>query len=219
MARTYLLRNRIAGQFAPRLVEMLESVARRNRRIDRMSLAVCHCLGRRDARHSIGPAIREVTALGFVEITEDGRAGNADWRRPNLFRLTYRHVDRANPTNEWHRITEDEAHMIAKGARRQGRKSVGRKQKTGVRNGTIGQCRNGTKNHQIHGDGTYTTRHGDETYTTLDILGGLPRRAIHSAVANNSARESLIEALMQSRSCSRDEATAILWALPDEEAQ
>src|SRR5262249_26631794 len=31
-------------------------------------------------RHAIGPAIRELVALGFVEITEHGRAGNADWR-------------------------------------------------------------------------------------------------------------------------------------------
>jgi hypothetical protein len=41
-------------------------------------------------RHAIGPAIRELVALGFVEITEVGRAGNAEWRKPNVFRLTYR---------------------------------------------------------------------------------------------------------------------------------
>jgi hypothetical protein len=39
-----------------------------------------------------GTPLREVCALGFVEITERGRAGNAEWRRPNLFRLTYRRV-------------------------------------------------------------------------------------------------------------------------------
>ena len=41
-------------------------------------------------RHAVGPAIRELVALGFVEITEVGRAGNAEWRKPNVFRLTYR---------------------------------------------------------------------------------------------------------------------------------
>ena len=54
-------------------------------------------------RHAIGPAIREVVALGFVEITEAGRAGNAEWRKPNLFRLTYRHT-KYEPTNEWEKI-------------------------------------------------------------------------------------------------------------------
>jgi hypothetical protein len=33
-------------------------------------------------RHAIGPAIREVVVLGFVEITEHGRAGNCEYRRP-----------------------------------------------------------------------------------------------------------------------------------------
>ena len=41
-------------------------------------------------RHSIAPAIREAVALGFLEVTERGRAGNAEWRRPNYFRLTYK---------------------------------------------------------------------------------------------------------------------------------
>src|SRR5271156_5675424 len=40
-------------------------------------------------RHGIGPAIREVVALGFVEVTERGRAGNREYRRPSKYRLTY----------------------------------------------------------------------------------------------------------------------------------
>ena len=36
-------------------------------------------------RHAIGPAIREAVALGFLKVTEPGRAGNAEWRKPNLF--------------------------------------------------------------------------------------------------------------------------------------
>jgi hypothetical protein len=67
-------------------------------------------------RHSIGPAIREVVALGFAEITEVGRAGNADWRKPNLFRLTYRNTKYA-PTNEWQKITKEQAKQIARAAR------------------------------------------------------------------------------------------------------
>jgi len=58
-------------------------------------------------RHAVGPAIREAVALGFLEITEPGRAGNAEWRKPNLFRLTYRDTNYA-PTNEWEKIETDE---------------------------------------------------------------------------------------------------------------
>jgi hypothetical protein len=51
-------------------------------------------------------------------VTEQGRAGNAEFRKPNLFRLTYRHVDRANPTDEWRRVkTIEDAKEIAKAAR------------------------------------------------------------------------------------------------------
>jgi len=65
-------------------------------------------------RHSIAPAIRELCSLGFVEITEPGRSGNAEWRKPNYFRLTYRDTNRAAPTHEWRRIqTVDEAHTTA----------------------------------------------------------------------------------------------------------
>jgi hypothetical protein len=38
---------------------------------------------------SIAPAIREAVALGFLEITEPGCAGNEKFRSPNKFRLTY----------------------------------------------------------------------------------------------------------------------------------
>jgi hypothetical protein len=55
-------------------------------------------------RHAVGPAIREAVALGFTEITERGRAGNAEWRWPNLFRLTYRPTHNAGPTDDWKKI-------------------------------------------------------------------------------------------------------------------
>nr|WP_166487971.1 hypothetical protein [Mesorhizobium ciceri] len=48
--------------------------------------------------------MREVVALGFVEITQEGRAGNAEWRRPNFFRLTYRHTEKTEPTDDWRKI-------------------------------------------------------------------------------------------------------------------
>jgi hypothetical protein len=68
-------------------------------------------------RHAIGPAIREVVALGFVEITEAGRAGNSEWRKPNLFRLTYRQT-KYEPTNDWDKIkSPEEAEAFAQSAR------------------------------------------------------------------------------------------------------
>src|SRR5207342_1317121 len=70
-------------------------------------------------RHSIAPAIRETVALGFVEITEAGRAGNAEFRAPNIFRLTFRNTKREGPTHEWRRVaTKVDAQRRAKAARK-----------------------------------------------------------------------------------------------------
>ncbi len=69
-------------------------------------------------RHAIGPAIREATALGFIQVTEHGRAGNAEYRRPNLYKLTYRETAYDGPTHEWKRIeTMEQAELIAVAAR------------------------------------------------------------------------------------------------------
>ncbi len=104
-------RNSISGQFAARLIEMIESPAFRvlslsaRRVLDRVEIELAHHGGNDNGqlpvtydnfeaygihRHAVGPAIRETVALGFLEVTESGRAGNAEFRRPNLFRLTYR---------------------------------------------------------------------------------------------------------------------------------
>jgi hypothetical protein len=71
-------------------------------------------------RDAIAPAIRENEALGFLKITERGRAGNREFRSPNKFGLTYRHWDRAKPTDEWRRLeTIEDAEAIAQAARKQ----------------------------------------------------------------------------------------------------
>src|SRR5262249_52101124 len=87
-------------------------------------------------RNSIAPAIREDTALGFAEVTQEGRAGNAEWRRPTLFRLTYRDTLDLKATNEWRKITESDAEMIGKGAR-QKRSSRGKFHSTLFDNSSI----------------------------------------------------------------------------------
>ena len=89
-------------------------------------------------RHAIGPAIREAVALGFLQITQRGRAGNAEFRSPNYFRLTYKHSKDVvgDGSHEWRRIeTTAQATEIASGARRSGaglKSPTRRKQKSSV---------------------------------------------------------------------------------------
>jgi hypothetical protein len=147
-------RNKISGQFAHQLIKMLESPAWRvlslsaRRVFDRIQIEHAHHGGRENGRlpvtfkdfeafgldrHSIRPAIGELDALGFIRITQHGRAGNADFRIPNKFRLTHQHAnDGGEPaTNEWRRIkTLEEAENIAKLARLVGGGSKQKKQKT-----------------------------------------------------------------------------------------
>src|SRR5580698_8858516 len=113
MSRNPKRRNaEIPGQFAWRLIEMLESPAYRvltlsaHRILARLEIEHAHHGGRDNGRlpltyaqiveygvdrDGIRPALNELVALGFIEITEHGCAGNEGFRRPNLFRLTYRH--------------------------------------------------------------------------------------------------------------------------------
>ena len=68
-------------------------------------------------RHAIGPALRELEALGFVEIVERGVSGNAAYRKPNIYRLTYRPAVGApgDGSHEWKRIgTEADALRVQK---------------------------------------------------------------------------------------------------------
>jgi hypothetical protein len=137
--KSYMRPNKIAGQFAPRHIEMLESPAYRvlslaaHRVLARIEIELAHHGGHDNGklpvtyeqfveygidRHSVAPGIRELSALGIAEVTEKGRAGNAEFRRPNLFRLTYHYVGRAEPTHEWRRIKAiEEAKKIATTAR------------------------------------------------------------------------------------------------------
>lgn len=143
---------RISGAFVPRTLDMLESPALRalslsaRRVLDRIEIELCRHAGGDNGRlpvtfadfaaygidrHAIAPALREAEALGFIEITERGRAGNAEYRSPNMFRLTYRHTAAAPPTDEWSRIeTMDDAERIAKTARKKKIPSGGKHQKS-----------------------------------------------------------------------------------------
>jgi len=138
-------RNKIDGQFAARLIEMLESPPYRalsqsaHRVLSRIEIELGHHAGKDNGRlpvtyedfeaygidrHSIAPAIRELEGLGFIEVTEQGRAGHGEFGWPNRFRLTFRPTQTYEPTHEWRRIGSwEKAVAIAKEARKPIRKT------------------------------------------------------------------------------------------------
>jgi hypothetical protein len=100
-----------SGQFAGRLCEMLESPAHRVlslaalRVLARLEIELMHHGGNENGhltvtfrqfedygvpKHSIAAALGELVALGFIEITERGCAGNAGYGKANQYRLTFR---------------------------------------------------------------------------------------------------------------------------------
>jgi hypothetical protein len=182
-------RTAIGGQFSAHLIDMLRSPAWRalslsaRRMLDRLEIEMADHGGTDNGklpttyddfhrygihRHAIGPAIREAVALGFLKVTEPGRAGNAEWRKPNLFRLTYRNTDNDGPTNEWQKIeTDEQAQARASSAR----SASPQKTKSQWRKTPSFSVENGHRKRQIHSAETATTPHSAETAITLDISG------------------------------------------------
>ena len=71
-------------------------------------------------RHAIAPAIRELVALGFVEVMRRGCALNGDLKQASLYRITYRNAKGADGdgTHEWRKVkTIEQAEALAKQAR------------------------------------------------------------------------------------------------------
>ena len=209
-------RTAIGGQFAPRLIEMLEAPAYRVlslsalRILDRIEIEHAHHGGTDNGklpvtyddfekygihRHAIGPAIREAVALGFIVITREGRAGNAEWRIPNLYRLTYRFAEdvqtKTGCSHEWRKIeTIEEAKRIAKTARL----AKPEKNKSPVVENAKSRYGIRTENGQIHSTESTTTVHSTESTTTIDISGrgrrSLPTKGAITPPDNNSPSSS-----------------------------
>ena len=180
-----------SGQWSGRLIEMLESPAFRalslaaHRVLYRVEIELAHHGGQDNGRlpvtfddfeqygihrHSIAPGIREAVALGFLEVTQHGRAGNAEWRQPNLFRLTYRPakgVYGSDCSHEWRNIGEEEAPAIATAAR----KARSEKTKVQWRKMPVLTPAKRTEKDRRHGAETATTGHGADSATTLYISG------------------------------------------------
>jgi hypothetical protein len=133
-------RNRIGEQFAPRTIAMLRSPAycalslSARRFLDRLEIELAAHGGRDNGKlpltyiqleeyglygNGIAPAIREAVALGFAEVTQQGRASfTAEYRHPSKYRITYRPTDDGEQTDEWERIrTLEDAEKIAQDAR------------------------------------------------------------------------------------------------------
>jgi hypothetical protein len=111
---------RVLSLSARRILDRVEIELARHAGLDNGTLPITHQHFVEYGVHKdcVGPAIRECSALGFLEVTERGRAGNAEFRAANKFRLTYRPVNRADPTDEWRRIrTLGDAEQIARAAR------------------------------------------------------------------------------------------------------
>ncbi len=196
-------RTRIGGQFAPRLIELLESPANRalnlseRRALSRIEIELAHHGGADNGRlpvtfddfnmyginrNSIAPALRTLATLGFIEVTEIGRSGNGEWRRPNLFRLTFHSVRAQAPSNDWRKIeTLDDAERIAK---------LARKNKKPVMVADRSQYRKPYQKPQVHGTGFDTTRHSTETAPLSRYRGGLATQAT-TAKANRSSADTV----------------------------
>jgi hypothetical protein len=121
-----------------------------------------------------------LAALGFIEVTEQGRAGNAEWRRPTQFRLTYRHTANANPTDEWRRVkTAEDAEAIARAARCE-------KQNASIGKRTKGRYGKRTRKPQIHSTDSETTCVSTDSETTSISRGGERKRSRGSGAATTT---------------------------------
>jgi hypothetical protein len=136
-------------------------------------------------RQAIAPAIREVEALGFVEITERGRGGNREYRIPSTYRLTYRHTDAADPTNEWKRFHNDkEVQGAIKSAIEIAAKARAAKNSR-VENPPLNQVGKSTpKTTKAQGwKSTLRAHHGNPPYLYISGREAKPARTRHSAIA------------------------------------
>jgi hypothetical protein len=244
----------IGGQFAWRLVEMLESDAYRalsrdaQRVLSRLEIEMCHRGGTSNGalvvtyadfvrygveRESVAPSIREVVALRFVEITRQGRGGNAEFRLPTTYRLTYRETDFADPTNEWRSIrTKEEAQEVARAARRaksstavERSKQAAEKQKTGAGLPQVSGRQSRPENDESPGRKSRRSTPGRQSRPTIYISGrGTEQQAREarpsgSAVASGLAateRDDVVQSRIADRLGGGAGAWATLQAIPDE---
>jgi hypothetical protein len=186
--------NKISGQFAARLIEMMESPAYRvlslsaHRVLSRIEIEWAHHGGQDNGqlpvtfddfadygvhRTAIGPALAELEALGFIVITEKGKmARAADYRRPNKFLLTSRPTSKGvDPLHKWRRFkTMEEAEAAAEAAR----KLSGEKKKPPVRKPYQKPVRKPYQTAQIAGTETVPLRMSETVPLSISRVGTPP---------------------------------------------
>ena len=198
-------RTTIGAQFAPRRIDMLRSSAycalslTARRVLDRLEIELADHGGTDNGRlpvtyddfqryglhrQAIYPAISETVALGFVEVTEEGVAGGPEFRKPNLFRLTYRHSKGVlgDGSHEWKRIGENASEIAAQA--RLKRPPQNQKLKYASRQKSV---RKPYRKRQINSTETTTTTHSTETTTTIDISSVKPIQPAREARPSGSA--------------------------------
>jgi hypothetical protein len=247
-------KNKIDGQFVAITRAILECPARRA-----LSLAARRALERIEIEHlvhggkdngklpvtyrdfekwlvrpdTIASAIRELVALGFVEVTRHGYGGAAEKRAPNLYRLTYTAAWDAvkvapTGTHEYLRIaTLAEAEAIAKAARKG----------ADVRNVERGKKQNATpqieeisphtswvspapQNVSYRRSQSRPTKRGSLSISRDDTRSALQQSAVASvssktAQTNEPANFTAIGILIKTRGCSFQEAAEHFEKLPD----
>jgi hypothetical protein len=244
-------RNKIGGQFSAKLIEMLESPAWRvlslsaRRLIERIEIELAHHGGNDNGalpvtyadflaygvgdRTSIAAARREAVALGFLRF-KPGRGGNREFRRPDLFGLTFAVRD---ATHEWRKIeTLEDAWAVAGAARKAkdpGAVAIGReraqrrakKQKTGPEKSEVSVWENRTEPPGVP-VGEYRTTGLVGKTGPLSISGdgarsAPARSAVASAPSSAAAPPSdeVLDLIMRSVGCSRTEAIKRLEAVPN----
>jgi len=126
-------------------------------------------------RQAIYPAIQEVVALGFVEVTEQGVAGSTEYRRPSKYRLTYRHAKGlpGDGTHEWMKVSEADAPILAAAART-AKPSKKQNLKYGNRQSSV---RKPHRERDFLGTETTTTAQGTETVPLSISRGGDSQKA------------------------------------------
>jgi hypothetical protein len=158
-------------------------------------------------RASIAPALRELEALGFVEITQHGRGGNAEYRSPNLFRLSYEPDHNGKLTNDWKRFPahvdrDTDAKMLAEAdhaarlaRRNQDQAAVdrakrlarGTKRKTGVGSSTAPVRETHAENRKLPVRETHTTGSPQKpTLLSISRGGGPTGPDLHSLKPQNA---------------------------------
>ncbi|RTL80834.1 MAG: hypothetical protein EKK35_08215 [Bradyrhizobiaceae bacterium] len=216
-------KTKIEGQWSWRTIEMMESPAFRvlnlseHRFLDRLEIELARHGGTGNGslpvtfqqfedhninRKSIPAAKRVVSALGFVEVTKQGRGGNAEYRECSNYRLTYKPTDRENPTNEWREIAKNiekdedalaEAERIADAARKaRDPSAVARsKRNAGVQKGPSSGCKKYPEKRDVSGGKTAPSGPGYKTHPTIYISGGVTEqsgceaRPLQGAVASS----------------------------------